>query len=160
MRVVQKWLGLWTVLYDTGNWAASCQHRPLPALTDMAIEHFHRRWQQWPSATSCSKSISEFSHTLQWTRHRRWLLWATLDCWTARLLWKEGVLASDIHCWLTAVCGKAAPGGNTVFQWTVSFNTRIESVEKGAIPGQPAAARTSAALQCAFLVVYFMTLSQ
>jgi hypothetical protein len=37
-----------------------------------------------------------------------------IQCWTTWFLWKEEVSASDIHRWLRAVCGKAAPDHSIV----------------------------------------------
>jgi hypothetical protein len=115
-RVVQKGLGLLATLYDTWQLGV-CQHSC-------------RRWQQQqPSAVSCSKFISEFSHTCQWTCHGMELSQAMLDHQRR------------------AVCGKAAPGHSAVFRWVVAFNSGIKSMEKGVSPGRPPTACMLAMVQ-------------
>jgi hypothetical protein len=69
--------------------------------------------------------------------------------WTTWFLRKEGVSAADIHHRVEAVCGEAAPGGRTVFQWVGNFNSGYE-LSKGIGLGCPPTTHTSSGVQSAF----------
>jgi hypothetical protein len=45
---------------------------------------------------------------------QRWAMWFP---------WKEGVKPSDIHYWLSAICGEKAPACSTVLNWVWSWNS-------------------------------------